>query len=121
MLKDNLFKIINLKHGENTIHASLELNKDNEILKGHFPGQPVLPGACMVQILKEVLEEAIESDIRLKKADNIKFLNLIVPDDNNVLQLDLSYSFTGDKVIYVMASLTANAYICFKFKGAFTV
>jgi 3-hydroxyacyl-[acyl-carrier-protein] dehydratase len=119
MLKDSLYRIISLAHQENTIEATLEINKNNVIFEGHFPGQPVLPGACMLQIVKEVLGSTINTTIRLKKADQIKFLVLIDPGSNNILQLKLSYRLEDNNNISVTANLRAQKEICFKFRGSF--
>lgn len=119
MLKDALYKIISIAHGENTIEAILEINKNNEIFTGHFPGQPVFPGACTLQILKEVLESSLNKTIRLIRADQIKFLALIEPGKSNILQFKLSYKLTDNNNITVHANLTAKNEVCFKFKGLF--
>jgi 3-hydroxyacyl-[acyl-carrier-protein] dehydratase len=119
MLKDALYKIISIAHGENTIEAILEINKNNEIFTGHFPGQPVFPGACTLQILKEVLESSLNKTIRLIRADQIKFLALIEPGKSNILQFKLSYKLTDNNNIAVHANLTAKNEVCFKFKGLF--
>ena len=42
---------------EKSFVANIILNKDHEIFKGHFPGNPVTPGVCMMQIVKELTEE----------------------------------------------------------------
>ncbi len=118
MLKD-FFKIILLDHPKNSIKATLEINKNNEIFSGHFPGQPVLPGACMLQIVKEILESTLNISFRLTKADHIKFLRLIDPGDNYILQLTLSYSSADNKNFYVIANLIDREDICFKFRGSF--
>ena len=73
----------------------------------------------MLQMMKEVLEDVLGLTFRLKKADNIKFLNLVVPEDNQVLEMDLSYSFRDDKSIYITAGLSVQQQVCFKFKGYF--
>lgn len=119
MLKDALYKITSLDHQDNTIKATLEINSDNEIFIGHFPSQPVLPGACMLQIVKEVLESTLNKSFRLKKADHIKFLKLIDPGVNNILQLTLSYRSVDNNNLDVTANLIAENDICFKFRGAF--
>jgi 3-hydroxyacyl-[acyl-carrier-protein] dehydratase len=119
MLKDTLYKIISLDHSGNTVEATLQINKDNEIFTGHFPNHPVLPGACMLQIVKEVLEDTFDNSFRLKKALNMKFLSLIDPGTNSILELVISYSLTDKKSIDVTASLSAQKDICFKFRGLF--
>jgi len=119
MLNEALFNIILLDHQENTIKATLEINKNSEIFNGHFPGQPVLPGACMLQIIKEVLESTLNIHFRLKKAEQMKFLTLVDPQINNILLLKLSYKSEGNENVDVTANLIAQKNICFKFKGTF--
>lgn len=119
MLKDSFYKIKSLHHQDNSIQAILEINEHHDILKGHFPGQPVLPGACMLQVVKEILEDTLNSKLRLKKADNIKFIQLVDPVLNNILKLALSYKSMGNNSIYVTANLVSNETICFKFQGTF--
>jgi 3-hydroxyacyl-[acyl-carrier-protein] dehydratase len=116
MLKISLYSIVAIAHKEPNIVAEFILNKEDDIFKGHFPDQPVLPGACMLQILKEVLETALNKKIRLKKADQLKFLALIDPTVINTLKLDISYVLAEDglKVNAIMSSENGP---CFKFKG----
>ena len=120
MLKDALYKIVSLDHREGAIEAVLEINKDNEIFTGHFPGHPVLPGACMLQMVKELLETALNTKIRLKKADQMKFLRMIDPTINNVVSLVISYEFIDKGNINITAKLTDKEAVCFKFQGVFT-
>jgi len=119
MLKNELYKINSIAHNEGTIEASLQINKNNEIFKGHFPGHPVLSGACMLQIVKEVLEGSLDKSVQLKKADYIKFLLIVDPARNNILQIKLIYKITDNNNILVTASLVAEKDICFKFHGLF--
>jgi 3-hydroxyacyl-[acyl-carrier-protein] dehydratase len=119
MLKDTLFKILVSGHTENSITATLEIYKNSKIFSGHFPGQPVLPGACMLQIIKEVAENTLDKSLRLKRADSIKFLAVIDPGINNILQLTLSYRLTDHQTIHITAGLATGTVTCFKFKGSF--
>jgi 3-hydroxyacyl-[acyl-carrier-protein] dehydratase len=118
MLRDSLYKIISSDHRLNEINAVLEFNAADEIFNGHFPDHPVLPGACMLQIIKEVLEETLHISVRLKKADNVKFLTLIDPQINNWLQLEINY--TLEEFGYrVTAALATDEVVCFKLQGLF--
>jgi len=119
MLKNELYKINSIAQNAGTIEASLEINKNNEIFKGHFPGHPVLPGACMLQIVKEVLECSLNNSVQLKKADYIKFLLIVDPARTNILQIKLIYKITDNNNIHVIVSLGAEKDICFKFHGLF--
>jgi 3-hydroxyacyl-[acyl-carrier-protein] dehydratase len=117
MLRDPLFKIISINADDNAVVASIDIDIDNEILKGHFPGQPVVPGASMLQLVKEVLATAIKKPVRLVKADNVKFLSLIEPSVVT-LQLNLAYQLT-DSNIKINATLSSGDITCMKLQGTF--
>ena len=119
MLKDSLYKIILSEHQDGIITAILELDKEHAIFSGHFPGRPVLPGACMLQMVKEVLETELDIPLRLAKAAQVKFLELTDPRVNNVVELTINYEHSVDKTMNVSAVLAVKAVICFKFQGNF--
>ena len=118
MLKNSLYKIISSDHKENSIKAVLEIDAANELFLGHFPGQPILPGACMLQMVKEVLEAVFEKKVRLKKANQLKFLKMVDPTSNNLLKLDLIYNLEGG-LIHLTASMASAGDVCLKMKGDF--
>ncbi|MFS2716174.1 beta-hydroxyacyl-ACP dehydratase [Bacteroides uniformis] len=55
-LENNYYKLISM-HSDGTsgvFHLSLRL--DCEVYRGHFPGNPVCPGVCNIQMIKECAE-----------------------------------------------------------------
>ena len=120
-LNNDLFRIDNIIHEAGIISATLTINKDSEILKGHFSGHPVVPGACMLNVVKESMESALQISIRLKKATNLKFMSMIDPANTPTVQLDINYKFTEDGTISATAKLSNAENIYFKFQGSFIV
>jgi len=91
MLLKDFYKVNEIENNsENDYTASVFLNKDHDVFKGHFPGNPVTPGVCMMQIIKELCEEILDEKLMLKTASNVKFMALINPDVNPDLRLELS-------------------------------
>ena len=119
MLKDDLFTISSIQKENNSFKIVLELNAMHKIFEGHFPGQPVVPGACMLQMVKEVTEVILSKKIRLTKADNIKFLLLINPNEYKTLQMDLTFKISEDGITNVSANLSNSSSVYFKFSGSF--
>ncbi|SDJ75177.1 3-hydroxyacyl-ACP dehydratase [Chryseobacterium jejuense] len=78
--------------------AYIQLNKDHDIFKGHFPGNPVTPGVCMMQIIKELTEELTASKLFLKTASNVKFMAIINPFETPDLKLQLDITEDGEDV-----------------------
>ncbi|MGZ3750422.1 MAG: hypothetical protein ACXVAU_04040 [Mucilaginibacter sp.] len=116
---NDLFRIIKLDHANNSVNATLGIYEESEIFKGHFPGLPVVPGACMLQIVKDVLESTLDGQIQLIKADQLKFLNMIEPTKYHEIQLSINYTFTEADTINATAKLIDNGVVCFKFQGSF--
>ncbi len=120
MLTDPLFKILSINSTEGLISAALEIEVDHEIFNGHFPEQPVVPGACMVQVVKDVLEKKLDATLQLKIANNLKFLALIDPQVTTNLQLQLNYT-TEDGLLKVNGELLFEDVVYFKFQGVFAI
>ena len=80
------------KTDEGKYTAVVFLNNAHDVFKGHFPGNPVTPGVCMMQIIKELAQEITKSSLVMTSSSNVKFMALINPDVNPKLKLDLEIS-----------------------------
>jgi len=118
---NTLFNIREVTHEDGAISAVLIIDRHHDILKGHFPGHPVIPGACMLQVVKEVLERALNQHIRLKKANSLKFLSMIDPEVTTEVQLHMLYRIDQDGSIIVNAKLISSQTLHFKFQGSFVI
>lgn len=78
--------------------AYITLNQNHDIFKGHFPGNPVTPGVCMMQMVKELAEEFTASKLFLKSASNVKFMAIINPFETPDLKLQLDITENEDEV-----------------------
>ncbi len=126
ILLNDFFYIKELSKTENEIHAVLNINAKHQILEGHFPGFPVMPGVCMIQIVREVFEHAHRVAVRIIKGDNIKFLAVLQPDQYPDVNLTISHH-AEDSEFAVIANLVSviiepNSGLpvtFFKFKGTY--
>jgi len=60
---------------------TIRLNPDCEVYKGHFPNQPVAPGVCQLQAVKECAEAALGRPLRITHLKQCKFLRIIIPSE----------------------------------------
>jgi 3-hydroxyacyl-[acyl-carrier-protein] dehydratase len=116
MLQDSFYKVVKFSPSGGTIHALLSLNRDHNILKGHFPGQPVVPGVCMMQMIKELVAYHLKRDLRLANADNMKFLSVLNPDKICDVEANISYHVENE-MISLNASLFSGSVTFFKLKA----
>lgn len=98
MLIDGLYKVISTENTDQGILSKVHLNKDHAIFKGHFPGNPVMPGVCMIQIIKELTEKALGKDLFLAVSSNIKFMAIINPEVNPDLELAIDITEENGEV-----------------------
>ena len=56
ILLNEFYTILQRTPGPGVVKATISINKKHRILEGHFPGLPVVPGVCMLQIVRELME-----------------------------------------------------------------
>ncbi len=101
--------------------VTLSMNPEHPIFEGHFPGFPVVPGVCMIQITKELLEQALGRETRLVTARNLKFLTILNPNENKIIHSELIYDVEESGRISVENCLRIpdGGTVFFKMKGTF--
>ncbi len=67
---------------------TITLNPSHYIYQAHFPGNPITPGVCMLEIATELLEKKLEKRLSLSVVNNVKYLSIISPNEvENVLYI----------------------------------
>ncbi len=118
MLQNDFYTTHDRQPGDHSLACRIVFNAGHDIFKGHFPQQPVVPGVCMMQIVKELLEEQTGRKLVLRQALQVKFLQLILPETEP--EVTISWSSDADQ-------LTANAVFkkegtaLFKMSGELTI
>lgn len=87
MLIPHFYSVKEFSFTDNQLQAIIELNPEHDVFKGHFPNNPIAPGVCMLQILKELTEQATQTNLFIKECSNVKFMALINPEINSVLKI----------------------------------
>ena len=77
-----------------TAGATVRLLPESPVYRGHFPGYPITPGVCLVEIALELIAEMAgqaghDGKVRLVGAKNIKFTSPIIPDEGTELRFNL--------------------------------
>jgi 3-hydroxyacyl-[acyl-carrier-protein] dehydratase len=121
MLLNDFFTINKKESSAAEIWAELVINAKHKIFEGHFPGQPVVPGVCMMQMIKEILEEVLGKETNLVKAADMKFLAVLNPQENNLVHASIKYTADESGAINITASIFKDELVHFKFKGQFVL
>lgn len=81
MLLNSFFKILDIKDtGDTTLDVKIWLNSEHEIYQAHFPGHPITPGVCEIQMTTEILAVYLGKEIYLTDIKNVKYMSVISPE-----------------------------------------
>lgn len=119
MLKNDFYHIIHpVSSVKKGYKCRIALRADHDIFKGHFPGQHVVPGVCMMAIVREMLEEITGRKLIMKSSSAMKFLTMIDPARNPEVDVEVRYSSSEDGIITADGSLTFENITFFKISKA---
>ena len=90
ILKDSMFTVT----GGTLDKVAVRLNASHTIYQAHFPGNPITPGVCIVQMIGELLGDRCGRRLALSKIVNLKFVAPISPVDTP----DIEVAFTRCEV-----------------------
>lgn len=68
------------KESENRIVGRFKFDKHQVFFKGHFPGNPILPGVFQIEMIKFCIEKTFNENFQIQKAVKTKFASPILPD-----------------------------------------
>ena len=97
ILLNDFFFIQQEENIPGSLKTTISINPQHKIFDGHFPGKPIVPGVCMVQIIIELMEKVMLKKVKLREADAIKFLAVMNPTANNEIDVTINYIMEGNK------------------------
>lgn len=109
ILLDNLYTIVSTpEESTEAVRFQIRLNADSVIFKAHFPGEPIMPGACIVQMVQELFSVWTKREVEIAKIVNLKFLSVIKPDE--VLDLDVAIKIKNeeDQQVHINADIVKD-------------
>lgn len=81
ILANDFFHIDHLETVGESYRCKVHLNAQHSIFQVHFPGYPITPGVCLIQMGTEMLEQILGKSLRLRVAREIKFKRALTPAD----------------------------------------
>lgn len=120
MVLQDFYKVLSEeKTGDAKYNIRILVNANHEVFKGHFPGNPIMPGVCMIQIIKELTESITKSSLMIRTLTNVKFMALINPETNPELRLELDITVTEDDLVKVKNTTYFNDTVALKLSNAY--
>ena len=106
MFLNDLFSIITEEKSKKQATFTIRLNKEHAIYSGHFPDSPITPGVCIVQIAVDLLSHLSGRNLQLTQAKNVKFLQIIRPEEHESIQYQLSWEAIENNAFTLKAAVS---------------
>ena len=79
MMIENYYKINDVIAGTGKTLFIVSLNSDCNVYKGHFPENPISPGVCNIQMIKECAESIAGKHLFMNHLQHCRLTTLITP------------------------------------------
>jgi 3-hydroxyacyl-[acyl-carrier-protein] dehydratase len=112
MFQDNLFSIVSERKADNRADFTIRLNSKHPIYTGHFPNEAITPGVCIVQMAVDLFSHTVQQAHHLVKAKNVKFLQIIRPDEHPEIHYMLTWE-KSEEGFYVVKVLVDDGAVTF--------
>ena len=88
---DNLFFTQSITDTEDGFEALVRCNPEHPVSKAHFPGNPITPGACLLQTAGALMQQKVGRPLFLKSSKNIKYLSILIPAEGKEVKFNFSH------------------------------
>lgn len=104
MLLDNFYTILSSESSDSTIWTiQIKLNPGHPVYQGHFPEHPVVPGVCLLQLIKECVEDIRQQKLQVTQVSSCKFLSAINPIETPHISVALTFKETEEGTLQLQA------------------
>lgn len=100
---------------ENLVHATYHVRGDEFFLQGHYPGNPVVPGVILCEIMAQsscmlLMEELVNRTPFYAGIDKVRFKKQVTPGDT----VEISAKIINRRalIFYVQAEAKVNGALC---------
>lgn len=104
MILNDFYQIENKSEVDNISIFDITLNPKHKIFEGHFPDQPIVPGVCTLQIIKECVESILNSETIIQSISSCKYLKAVNPIESNKIQLSILITVKDNNEIQLVAN-----------------
>lgn len=79
------------------------MNPGHPVYQGHFPEHPVVPGVCLLQLIKECVEDIRQQKLQVTQVSSCKFLSAINPIETPHISVALTFKETEEGTLQLQA------------------
>ncbi|MFN8276263.1 MAG: hypothetical protein U0T84_02165 [Chitinophagales bacterium] len=85
-----LFHITNIAQHEKSLEALVRIDANHRIFAGHFPGRPVVPGVCQLELTENIVSQFLQLPIQVFEVVSAKYVAPINPVETPEITVKLN-------------------------------
>lgn len=118
LLKNKYFRLGGFDLGNTTAHYHVYLLPGCDVYRGHFPGNPVSPGVCNIEMIVECFNTMVDEYHRLVSIDRCRLTAVASPTISPELDIYMEWTYSDDgKYRYLNATIKDDKRQYMDFKG----
>ena len=109
---------------EGVAHCTYRIKEDEFFTRGHFPGNPLVPGVILCEIMAQscaiLVKDEIPGHLTLYAGiDRVRFKNAVKPGD--LCEVSATLVERRGQLLFCSAKLTVNGKLCCKGEPSFAL
>lgn len=110
LLKDKFFTVLGEeKTSDLSCKYSVRLLEDCECYKGHFPGNPVSPGVCNIEMIRECAELLTAKDLKIDSIKVCRLTEIASPQKCPLVIVSVALAPNEDATVYTVTADISDA------------
>lgn len=90
MIPEELYRLSDGGKQEDTWLFEAEFYPEHAVFKGHFPGNPVMPGVCTLHLVRACVAKVLGYPVVFSSIKSCKFLSAVIPVEGEKMQVSFS-------------------------------
>ncbi len=119
-LKNTYYKVVEVCPADQGTVFRVALLPECDIYRGHFPGHPVCPGACNIELIRECATQLVGKELFISAIKRCRFTAMLMPDTGALLDVTLNVTCRQDGSCAVKATIAGSDKTFVEYEGEMT-
>lgn len=120
LLNDKYYSLISMREEGQHADIFLSLRPDCDVYRGHFPGNPICPAVCNIEMIKECAQKVIGKRLQIRTIKQCRLTAIASPSICPKVEVDLQFE-PNTKGYVITARIFDPEKVYVDFKGEMTV
>ncbi|MDO4160876.1 MAG: beta-hydroxyacyl-ACP dehydratase [Prevotellaceae bacterium] len=123
LLENKFYRIMGIDKDDERRNAvfHLAILPDCEVYEGHFPGNPICPGVCNIETIRECASLFIGHDMRIRMIKQCRLVAIASPAICPEVDVTINISSLDDNTFIVAARIEDKEKTYIDFKGEMAI